>query len=609
MSIISTTKRLPHGLVFPFIAATSLFAHSVNGADKPVQPQRPKLIAYARPLSFEPNRGQTRPRVDFLAHGIGYELFLSRADAVLVFTQRPIAKQISRRSGFSIPRSVDAAMVRMRPADGDRAAEVSGVQELPGKSNYFIGSASEKWRTNIPTYAKVLYRNVYPGVDLLDYGNQAQLEYDFVVSPGAEANAISLAFEGATKIDVDRSSELVMKTSAGEMRWHKPMAYQEIAGKRKLVACTYVQKEADRFGFALGSYDHAKPLIIDPVLEYSTYLGGTSDDQAEGIAVDEHGFAYVTGFTTSSDFPTSNPFQQGLRGQLNAFVSKFDIDGKSLIYFTYLGGSDLDEAESIAVDDFGYAYVTGLAFSADFPIKNPLQRTLKGSESAFVTKLGRNGDSLVYSTYLGGSGSDVGRAIAVDHRGHAFVAGEAFSSDFPTRNAFQPKLRGISNAFVTKLGASGNTLLYSTYLGGGGDDFPNGIAVDDEENAYVAGSTNSLNFPTKNAFQEQLKSLGSAFVTKLSSDGRCLVYSTYLGGVRWIYGWQPGYGNCCRCTGARIRHRFHKFSRLSDQERLPGESSKFRECIRYKIRRGWRLAGLLYVSGWVSWAGEQSYRG
>jgi Beta-propeller repeat len=366
MSIISTTKRLPHGLVFPFIAATSLFAHSVNGADKPVQPQRPKLIAYARPLSFEPNRGQTRPRVDFLAHGIGYELFLSRADAVLVFTQRPIAKQISRRSGFSIPRSVDAAMVRMRPADGDRAAEVSGVQELPGKSNYFIGSASEKWRTNIPTYAKVLYRNVYPGVDLLDYGNQAQLEYDFVVSPGAEANAISLAFEGATKIDVDRSSELVMKTSAGEMRWHKPMAYQEIAGKRKLVACTYVQKEADRFGFALGSYDHAKPLIIDPVLEYSTYLGGTSDDQAEGIAVDEHGFAYVTGFTTSSDFPTSNPFQQGLRGQLNAFVSKFDIDGKSLIYFTYLGGSDLDEAESIAVDDFGYAYVTGLAFSADF---------------------------------------------------------------------------------------------------------------------------------------------------------------------------------------------------------------------------------------------------
>jgi hypothetical protein len=263
MSIISTTKRLPHGLVFPFIAATSLFAHSVNGADKPVQPQRPKLIAYARPLSFEPNRGQTRPRVDFLAHGIGYELFLSRADAVLVFTQRPIAKQISRRSGFSIPRSVDAAMVRMRPADGDRAAEVSGVQELPGKSNYFIGSASEKWRTNIPTYAKVLYRNVYPGVDLLDYGNQAQLEYDFVVSPGAEANAISLAFEGATKIDVDRSSELVMKTSAGEMRWHKPMAYQEIAGKRKLVACTYVQKEADRFGFALGSYDHAKPLIID----------------------------------------------------------------------------------------------------------------------------------------------------------------------------------------------------------------------------------------------------------------------------------------------------------------------------------------------------------
>jgi Beta-propeller repeat len=162
---------------------------------------------------------------------------------------------------------------------------------------------------------------------------------------------------------------------------------------------------------------------------------------------------------------------------------------------------------------------------------------------------------------------------------------------------------------VTKLGASGNTLLYSTYLGGGGDDFPNGIAVDDEENAYVAGSTNSLNFPTKNAFQEQLKSLGSAFVTKLSSDGRCLVYSTYLGGVRWIYGWQPGYGNCCRCTGARIRHRFHKFSRLSDQERFPGESSKFRECIRYKIRRGWRLAGLLYVSGWVSWAGEQSYRG
>ncbi|MGI9074298.1 MAG: SBBP repeat-containing protein [Bryobacteraceae bacterium] len=383
---------------------------------------------------------------------------------------------------------------------------------------------------------------------MIYYGNQRQLEYDFVVRPGADPGSISLEFQGASKAELDREGGVVMHTAPGDVRWHKPMAYQEINGSRKLVACAYARSGADRLRFALDAYDRTKPLIIDPVLEYSTYLGGSFGDIGTSIAVDAHESAYITGNAFSADFPTKNAFQKNLNSPLSsdAFLSKFDATG-NLVYSTYLGGSALDEGRRIAVDVHGNAYVTGNTYSDDFPTKNAFQPShpaIGRVSDAFVTKLSPAG-TLVYSTYLGGSGGpigpgdffgDTGSAIAVDAQGNAYITGATNSPDFPTKNAFQNELKqiGATSGFVTKLCPAGNALVYSTYLGGtSGYVQGAGIVVDAQGNAYVTGLTNSPDFPTKNAFQRTLGGTtqpDDAFVTKLDRDGDALVYSTYLGG-------------------------------------------------------------------------------
>lgn len=515
-----TASKLAH----IFITFLAIFA--VKGAVsternfKPFGQAKPAAMTdYARPLSFEPNRGQTDRPVDFLAHASGYTLFLSRAEAVTALQ--------------------NGAAVRMRPVGANGSAPAQALESQPSKSNYFIGSVPRHWYTNIPNYAKIRYRNVYAGIDLIYHGNQRQLEYDFVVKPGADPRRILLEFLGATKAELDQSGDLVMHTAAGDLRWHKPVAYQEINGGRKLVGCDYLRK-GGRLGFRLAAYDKDKPLIIDPELEYSTYLGGSGYDQAFGVAVDADGSAYVTGNTSSANFPVKNSYQGTLKTQYgNAFVTKFDSVGK-LVYSTYLGGSgdapfgtDGDFGFGIAVDRGGNAYVTGLTYSPDFPTKNAYQQEPKNNDyngNAFVTKLGASGSDLVYSTYLGGSGSQEGSGIAVDRHGSAYVAGETTSSDFPLKNAFQPVQNGLYDGFLTKFDPSGEALIYSTFLGGSGEDGIFGVALDDAENAYVTGFTQSLDFPTKNAFQIDLKGFQDAFVAKFDAAGTALVYSTYLGG-------------------------------------------------------------------------------
>ncbi len=462
------------------------------------------------PLSFERNQGQTDASVKFLARGQGYTLYLTAGEAVLATKAHDV--------------------MRMKLLGADAAAEASGVEEMAGKSNYFIGNDPTKWRTNVPTFAKVKFGHVYSGIDLVYYGNQRQLEYDFVVAPGADPKRIQFEFEGA-KLGRDGHGDLVLKTGRGELQWHKPVAYQEKDGGRQEIAARYVIKDKNRVGFEIAAYDHTKPLFIDPLV-YSTYLGGSGDDPGYGIAVDSSGSAYVVGWTNSPNFPTMNPLQPTLVGGANAFVTKFNSAGSALVYSTYLGGVGGAQGYGIAVDSAGNAYLTGRTHG-QFPTVNPFQPTAGGFFDAFVAKLDPTGSALVYSSYLGGSYNDEGFAIAVDSAGSAYVTGFTQSSDFPTVNPFEPSPcpgSGCVGAFVSKVNPAGSALVYSTYLSGHNVTQGNGIAVDGAGSAYVIGVTQAADFPTMNPLQGTLGGYQNGFITKFNSTGSALVYSTYLGG-------------------------------------------------------------------------------
>jgi hypothetical protein len=592
------------------------------------------------PLSFELNQGQTDARVRFLARGGGYTIFLTDDEAVLTLKRSSVVSgQLSvaptgTRPGTSrwgergLPGRLDPfgpfaagagrwpslaqelqslwpslipdlsqmfrdpyagkdamavgpefpppQVMRMRLADGSAHARVVGLDELPGKSNYFIGNDPKKWRTNVPSYAQVKYEGVYPGVDLVYYGNQRQLEYDFVVAPGADPNQIKLSFAGADGMRVDAASgDLVLKVGDDELRFHKPAVSQPTVAamssspskpvaalserrRRSETAATaeldgaFVLASNNQVAFRMAGYDPQRALVIDPVLIYSTYLGGSYYDLGYGIAVDAAGNAYVTGQTDSGDFPTANPLQPNNRASCgapcsNAFVTKFNPTGSALVYSTYLGGSAGDLASGIAVDSSGNAYVTGATSSIDFPTANPFQGTCDVSppptgtgscEDAFVAKLNPAGSELVYSTYLGGSHNDYGEGIAVDSSGNAYVTGVTSSDDFPTANPFQGAPAYFTDwtyAFVTKLNPTGSALVYSTYLGDGTEG--TAIAVDAAGSAYVTGDTGWMYFPTTaNSFQPSYGGNQDAFVTKFNPGGSALVYSTYLGGSETEYG-------------------------------------------------------------------------
>ena len=535
------------------------------------------VSAYAKlPLSFEANMGQTDPQVKFLSYGPGSTLFLTSTEAVLVL--RKLSKRtaqgrvnlITTPTKLQETEAVPPAVLRMKLLGANPVSQVVGLEELPGKSNYFMGKDPEKWRTNVPRYAKVRYEEVYPGIDVVYYGtDQRQLEYDFVVSPGADPKAIRLGLEGAKEFTLDDEGNLVLGLDGGEVTLKAPVTYQEIEGQKEFIASGYVLEENNQVTFELAAYDASKPLIIDPILSYSTYLGGSGFDAGASIAVDDSGNTYITGQTSSTDFPTTPAALDttcGTDGNCNpdpdfgftsqdTFVTKLNADGSVLIYSTYLGGSDRDEGNAIALDASGNAYVVGRTFSIDFPTVNAFQNTCNLNPfgfcwDAFVVKLNATGDSLLYSTYFGGSDDDSSDSIVVDASGNAYVAGMTNSTDFPTMNPIQSACNscgagfGGFDAFVTKFNAAGSALIYSTYLGGSNREEANGIAVDSGGNAYVTGDTSSSDFPTTvGAFDTDCGTDGlcnldptlffigpDAFVTKLNPDGSGLVYSTYLGG-------------------------------------------------------------------------------
>ena len=508
---------------------------------------------YAKlPLAFEPNQGQTDPQVKFLSRGPGYTLFLTPSEAVLSLrgtADKPKAPGgLGRTQAPSPP--LPAAVLRLKLLGANAQTQVRGVDPLPGTVNYLRGKDPARWRTNLPTYAKVNYDEVYEGIDLVYYGNPQRLEYDFVVAPEADPGRIRLIFEGTSRAPrLDEQGDLVLPTALGEARLHKPVVYQEIKGERQAVAGRYVLHAhapdplptaegpgaGIQVGFEVAAYDRSQPLIIDPVLGYSTYLGGRNGgDSGSDIAVDREGQAYVTGIANSTDFPTTQEALQPTPGggSEDAFVAKLNARGTALVYSTYLGGSDDDIGAGIAVDREGRAYVTGFTYSTDFPTtQEALQPIPSGGQDAFVAKLNTEGAALVYSTYLGGSDLDGSLGITVDREGRAYVTGFTYSTDFPTtREALQPIPSGGQDAFVAKLNARGAALVYSTYLGGSGDEEGFGIAVDREGRAYVTGGTYSNDFPTEDALQPTPNGGQDAFVAKLNAQGTALVYSTYLGG-------------------------------------------------------------------------------
>ena len=485
-------------------------------------PEPARLSGAQPPLYFVENRGQVDSQVRYYARGRGWAAYFTREGLTLTLAPSP------DRPG---------AAVQLTPVGLQSGLTLTAAAPQKGRVHYLIGNDPGQWRTNLPTYGAVLYRGAYPGVDLKFYGFGRQLEYDLIVHPGADPARIKFRYDGIKSLEVTARGDLNLRLpDGGLLVQKKPLVYQETAAGRVLRDAKF-RVHQDGYTFEVAAYDPGLPLVIDPVLVYSTYLGGSGDDQANAIAVDADGHAYLTGRTDSPDFPQQNAFQKHNRGGTDVFVTKLAPVGDSLIFSTYLGGSGDDTGTGIGVDGSGHVFVTGFTDSPDFPTKNAFQIANRGGITAFVAELAPEGDSLVFSTYLGGSSEDRASALAVATVGpdiFAYVAGTTSSNDFPTKNAFQPLNLGGKSAFVTKFNFDSATgvfkgLGFSTFLGGTKDDAATGIAADAVGNAYITGFTSSLNFPTKNAFQTHNHGSVNAFVTKLKPGG-ALVYSTYLGG-------------------------------------------------------------------------------
>ena len=492
---------------------------------------RHALEIYAdQPLAFAENRGQWDERALFRAEAGGAIFFFCRNEVSYLFIRnstepedRSLA-EIGETPGKSERpyHKREALLVRATFIGANREVEIQGKSRLPHDNNYFLGNDPNLWRTDVPNYIAIVYRNLWQGIDLKYHGNGLAMKYDFIVNPGAEVSQIRVKYKGVTDLSVTTQGELEVGTTFGPVYENVPLIYQEVDGAIREIGGHYIIYEGETFGFELEEeYDPNQTLIIDPELVYSTYLGGAQGDQGRAITVDDYGNAYITGVTASTDFPTLNPYQvEPVDFSSDAFVTKLSPSGDSLIYSTYLGGNFADYGNGIAVDANGSAFVVGATSSTNFPTQAPYQNDQRIGD-AFVTKLSPSGDSLIYSTYLGGFGDESAYSIVVDSEGTAYVAGETMSDDFPILNPYQTDQIG-KDGFITKLSPAGSSLLYGTYLGGDSDDIVNSIAIDTFGNAYVTGSTSSTNFPVQNPFQ--------------ANPGDSLVYCTYLGGDGADYG-------------------------------------------------------------------------
>ena len=511
--------------------------------------QNNSKISTTIPFMFEENIGQHDNESKFvLRNNKGTVFFL---DSEIVFALMKTIEEEKQEQSIEDklinvkdikPKEYQVNLLKMKLENSNQTPEILGQGEFNCKINYFKGSDSSKWKTNIPIYEKIIYKEVYPRIDLTYYENQGILEHAFIIDPSGDINNIKMYFEGADKIELDKDGNVLIYAKDDAIKMAKPISYQEVSNKKIEIESNFVIED-NYIKFNVKNYDKSKVLVIDPTILYGTYLGGSADDYGRGVAVDNNENAYITGYTFSTDFPVKNAYQGELKGIRDAFLIKIDtkLSGvDSIIYGTYLGGSSSrDEVYGVAVDNNENAYITGSTFSTDFPLQNAYQETLKGTSNAFLikidTKLSKD-DSLKYATYLGGNAIDVGSGVAVDNNENAYITGFTCSTDFPLKNAYQGNLKGDVDAFLIKIdtkliGAS--SLIYGTYLGGGANDYGSGVAVDNNENAYIIGDTYSTDFPLQNAYQDTFGGTSNAFLikidTKLSKDDS-LKYSTYLGG-------------------------------------------------------------------------------
>jgi len=456
---------------------------------------------------FIPNQGQWPPAVCFEARSGGLAVRFQKDRAVMAFP---------------------GAEVEVEYAGSNPGAGIEGAARMEGHANYLLGDDPRKWRTGVPLYAGVRYRDLYPGIDLVYGGDRRRLKSEFRVAPGADPARIAIVYRGARRIVVELDGSLSIETAGGALREAPPELYQETPNGRRRVEGSY-RVSGTQVRFAVGGYDRRRELIIDPTLSYSTFFGGGGIDRASAVAVDTSGNAYVAGYTDSSSLAPSSSLVWG--GGVDAFVFKLNSSGSTVVYATFLGGSGDDRAFAIAVDASGNAYVGGWTGSANFPSQGGYQTFSNGGRDGFVAKLNSTGTALVWATYLGGSGTDSVNGIAVNTAGNAYVTGVTASDNFPKLSPYQAARAGLQDAFVTKLNTSGSALVYSTFLGGSNDDRGASIAIDSAGNAYVGGTTRSTNFPVASPAQPTSGGGQDAFVAKLNAAGSALTWSTYIGGV------------------------------------------------------------------------------
>jgi uncharacterized protein (TIGR03437 family) len=491
------------------VASSTLNKGPYTTAEKRLVNIKPHL-----PLMFEPNRGQTAPEIQWISRS---------PEGVLLLTP-DVATMVVRGPDNR------ARRVTMRIVGARSDANAEGMDALPSYSNYFIGDTPSAWRTRVPHYSKLKFDDVYPGIDLVYYGKDRRLEYDFLLSPGANHKKIELDFNGADRLEIDSSGDLLIDAGGIKIRQLRPKVYQWIDGKKHHVESAYRLSSGSRVRFALSRFDPSQSLIIDPVIQYSTYIGGSGHDKGVDLAIDRTGAMYITGYTNSGDLRSAFRDQQQFAGKIDGMIAKLSATGDSVEWISYYGGRENDEPTSIAIDSGGNAIISGYTDSSDLPLQNPGQAA-RGAGDAFVAKFNSSGTALLYATYLGGTGLDRANDVATDSAGNAFITGWTRSSDFPTLGSFQSGAAGGGgDVFVTKLPPSGSPLLYSTYVGGNGDDLGTAISVDGQGAAYVTGGTTSTIFPVLRPIQSQNRGSFDAFLFKLNPAGHSLEYSTLLGG-------------------------------------------------------------------------------
>jgi len=491
-----------------------------------------------KPLAFTENQGQWDEPVKFRADAGGAVMWFTEEGITYQFVKKISNKSSESDNQFELPYkhehdSIEQLIVRSSFVGANPWSVIVGENEMKYKCNYFIGNDADKWYTDVPNYKAVVFKDVYAGIDLKYYGNRnGRLEYDFIVQPGADPSQIMVQYDNAKSLSINEAGELVIETDWNSITQLKSKVYQNVFGFDMPVQSKYQLLSENSFSFELGDdYNPQLAVVIDPVLEYSTYLGGTDNEQGTGIVVDNN-YAYVIGYTLSSDFPEVNGYNS-FSGDYDIFVTKFQTDGKTLVYSTYLGGLDSDAGYDIDIYN-GSAVITGSTVSTDFPLLNYYDNTFGGGSDVFVTKLTSDGSSLEYSTFIGGSNSEQGWGIKAENTG-TFITGYTYSADYPTKNAYDDSHNTDRDVFVTKLGFAGDSLIYSTFIGGSESDWPRDIDVVNDY-AYVTGATLSSNFPTHNAYDDTHNGNNDIFVIKLSTNGSALEYSTFIGGAENDHG-------------------------------------------------------------------------